>query len=69
MLLPNLNQVIAKWANLSQSVVDLTGVIPGAGGTQVNATGMTAAAATNTENLAVIQGTTIMFFSATYFTT
>ena len=60
---------IAKWANLSQSVVDLTGVIPGAGGTQVNATGMTAAAATNTENLAVIQGTTIMFFSATYFTT
>ena len=33
---------IAKWANLSQSVVDLTGVIPGAGGTQVNATGMTA---------------------------
>ena len=60
---------IAKWANLSQSVVDLTGVITGAGGTQVNATGMTAAAATNTENLAVIQGTTIMFFSATYFTT
>ena len=60
--------IISKWTNLSQDIYDLAGVIPGSGGTQINATGITAATASNTENLAVFQNSTVMFFSCTYFT-
>jgi len=60
--------VFGKRTNLSTSVVDLCGVIPGSGGSQINITGQTAAADNNTEGIACMGNGTILFFSVHYLT-